>query len=200
MAELAYALDLKSNALIGLEGSSPSGAIKRNTRDLKYLNKMHKKLAKRGNASSQIVASMAFLGKPMYESFAAGLLSMGAIHAPIEKACMLFNEDNWTEILAELHANRKRVPGFGSAFCKKEDPIIEEALGYLPTAIIQRVEKLTEDVNQLFHTNLHPNAALATAAYAYANDIPPTEAQYLVLQGRLGVWRDIYLTNRKDVL
>tara|TARA_B100001093_G_scaffold152768_1_gene145480 strand:- start:32434 stop:32943 length:510 start_codon:yes stop_codon:yes gene_type:complete len=168
--------------------------------DLKHLNKMHKKLAKRGNASSQIVASMAFLGKPMYESFAAGLLSMGNIHAPIEKACRFFNNPRWEEVLLDLSIRGKRVPGFGSAFCKKEDPIIEEAIGHLPVAIIQKIETLTEAVHATFNPNLHPNAALATAAYALANDIPPTEAQYLVLQGRFGVWKDIYLTNRKDVL
>ena len=161
---------------------------------------MHKKLAKRGNASSQIVASMAFLGKPMYESFAAGLLSMGNIHAPIEKACRFFNDPKWQEVLSDLAIRGKRVPGFGSAFCKNEDPIIEEALGHLPITVIQRVEQITEAVQATFHPSLHPNAALATAAYAYANDIPPTEAQYLVLQGRLGVWKSIYLTNRKDIL
>ena len=168
--------------------------------DIKYLNKMHKKLARRGNASSQIVASMAFLGKPMYESFAAGLISMGNIHAPIEKTCRLFNNPKWQEIIDDLAVRGKRVPGFGSAFCKKEDPIIEEALGHLPSAIIQRVEKITEAVQIAFNPNLHPNAAMATAAYAYANDIPPTEAQFLVLQGRLGVWKEIYIANRKDVL
>ena len=168
--------------------------------DLKYLNKMHKKLAKRGNASSQIVASMAFLGKPMYESFAAGLLSMGNVHAPIERACRLFNRPDWPEALVELSTIGKRVPGFGSAFCKKEDPIIEEALGHLPMPIIQKIEDMTEEVHLLFNPNLYPNAALATAAYAYVNDIPPTEALYLVLQGRLGVWKNIYLTNRRNVL
>ena len=168
--------------------------------ELKYLDRMHKRLAKRGNASSQIVASMAVLGKPMYESFAAALLSMGNIHAPIEKACNFFNNKEWKEQVHLTKSLNKKVPGFGSTFCKGEDPIIEEAISQLPVTTIKRIEDMRELVHEVFNPNLYPNAALATAAYAFSNDINPKEAQFLVLQGRLRVWKDIYLANYNDCL
>ena len=159
---------------------------------------MHTQMAHRNNASSSIIRAMASLGKPLNDAMAAGLMTLDTIHAPIRSACDCFNH---YAVYGELNASfaGRKVPGFGSSWFKNEpDPVVEEFMVYLDKDTINLIDLYTRYVQENWSPGLYPNAALATAAFAFDNDIDPITAMAKVINGRLDAWVDIYSDSYMD--
>ena len=168
--------------------------------DLRYEKfvDMHTKMAHRNNASSSIIRAMASLGKPLNDAMAAGLLTLDTIHAPIRSACECFNH---YAVYGELNASfaGRKVPGYGSSWFKNEpDPVVEEYIVHLDPETIGLVDDYTRYVQENWRPGLYPNAALATAAFAFDNDIDPVTAMSKVINGRIDAWVSIYSDSYLD--
>lgn len=166
------------------------------------LIEMHHECALRDNASSRIIGTMAQLGKPFNEAVAAGLLSMGGKHAPVMEAQQEFNR---YRVLGKVAEDIDIIPGFGSAWFKGEpDPVIEKFFNTLPincdegAELVDDVAYYTKEVQLVTGKELYPNAALATAVGNLALKQPPFLAPYLVIQGRVSAWAEIYTKNYID--
>ncbi len=159
---------------------------------------MHTEMAFRNNASSSIIRAMANLGKPLNDAMAAGLLTLDTIHAPIRSACECFNHFEHYGALDASFCGDK-VPGFGSSWYKKErDPLVRKFLDCLNGETNGIVDDYTQYVQELWGKEIYPNAALATAAFAFEENIDPVTAMSKVIVGRLDAWVSIYSDNYLD--
>jgi citrate synthase len=165
------------------------------------LNTMHFRLAMRDNLSSTTVASMAQVGKPMCEAFAAALLTLGGAHAPISQTRRLIAPaQRLVEVDRRLAAGLK-IPGFGSSFVKDApDPEVEAVLLLLQPGLQKMIGNLSGYVQLMTGRLIFPNAAMATAAVASELGMLASEAPELLIQGRIPAWVDIYNRNFKDSL
>lgn len=162
------------------------------------LANMHRSLARRENASSMMVASMAQLGRPLFESIAAALLTLGGAHAPISQTRRLLDVDNRFREIDSIFENGGKVPGFGSAFYKGEpDPEVETVLRQIRPSTNSLITRLTQHVYQVTDKPLYPNAAMATAAVAMDMGLSPVNAPRLLVEGRMPVWVSIHSSNFK---
>lgn len=160
--------------------------------------KMHTEMAFRNNASSSIIRAMANLGKPLNDAMAAGLLTLDTIHAPIRSACECFNAFEHDGALNAAYCGAK-VPGFGSSWYKnEEDPLVREFLNHLDGETNGIVDDYTKYVQEMWKKNIFPNAALATAAFAFEENIDPVTAMSKVIVGRMDAWVSIYSDNYLD--
>jgi hypothetical protein len=159
---------------------------------------MHTEMAFRNNASSGVIRAMANLGKPLNDAIAAGLMTLDTIHAPIRSACECFNHHAIYGVLNASFAGRK-VPGFGSSWFRNEpDPVVEAFMVNLDTETIDLVNTYTKYVQDNWRPDLFPNAALATAAFAFQEGIDPITAMAKVINGRIDAWVSIYSDNYMD--
>ena len=160
---------------------------------------MHTEMAFRNNASSSIIRAMAQLGKPLNDAIAAGLMTLDTIHAPIRSACECFNAYEHDGALNASYCGRK-VPGFGSSWYKNEsDPVVETFLNQLDDETLNTVTAYTAYVQDMWgRPGLFPNAALATAAFAFQENIDPVTAMSKVIIGRIDAWVSIYSDNYLD--
>lgn len=155
-----------------------------------HLVNMHTEMAFRNNASSQVIIAMAQLGKPLNDALAAGLLTLDTIHAPIQKACAVFNE--WIRDTSVI-THYKKIPGFGSSWYKnKQDPVVTEFFEHVGPDYQTMIIGYTKDVQEHTGKDLYPNAALATAVAAHILDLEPHMAMSLVIEGRLSAWTSLY--------
>jgi len=166
------------------------------------LSYMHEQMAYRDNASSSIIKAMAQLGKPFNDSLAAGLLSIGNVHAPIKQACRLWNNEHWFTEMSMMYLDERRIPGFGSAWYKEEpDPVVEQFFNSVPAEYGKQLEQMHEMVEQIkiiTDRSLYPNAALATALACDCLKFSPEIGIFHVIQGRMYAWLDIYQKNYVD--
>ena len=161
--------------------------------------KMHHTCALRNNASSEVIKIMAQLGKPFNDAVAAGLLTMGGIHAPVEEAQQEFSVFRNSGKLSE---DIDKHPGFGSAWYKNQpDPVIEEFFNSLPDTcdegaeLLGQVEEYTDAVQRMYEKFIYPNAGLATAIANIALKRHPSMGMGLVIQGRVAAWEELYIMN-----
>lgn len=168
--------------------------------------KAHYEAAINNQGNISVVASLAAYqgsGNP-YQAIAAGILSMGGMHAPIDAARSLvkrYNEDRgkFREMIAYLLKAKIRIPGFGNSFYKDQiDPSFQPAYNkYLEiTGLYNPVEIISEMVNRDCKERgkpfLHPNAAIITAAIAELLELPPGQEISLALQGRITAWVNLF--------
>ena len=160
---------------------------------------MHTEMAFRNNASSSVIRAMAQLGKPLNDAIAAGLMTLDTIHAPIRSACECFNAFENDGALNAAYCGKK-VPGFGSSFYKNvSDPVVETFMNELGIDTLQIVTDYTKYVQDTWmRPGLFPNAALATAAFAFQENIDPVTAMSKVILGRIEAWVSIYSDNYLD--
>lgn len=157
-------------------------------------------LQNQGNIST-VAAMTAYQGSQNpYQSIAAGILSMGGRHAPIDAARSLVrqysqNKDNAIRSIEFLLKKGIKVPGFGNSFFKKEiDPSFKPAYDkYLEiTGLNNPVEGISEYLNKYQFERgknfLFPNAAIITAAIAEEANLPNGEEIAIALQGRMSAW------------
>ena len=160
---------------------------------------MHSELARRDNISSVTVKNMARLGKSLPEAIAAGLLTTGTTHAPIEQATRLLVSYNRHAMVDTLLAQDRKIPGFGSSFSKgRPDPIIEQVPDYLDDDLFRVVKSLEAYVQNETGKDIYPNAALATAAIARSLNMEPTQAPRLLIEGRIDAWCALHFNNFQE--
>ena len=164
---------------------------------------MHAGLALRPNASSTTMANMAALGKPLPESLAAALLTLGGLHAPIERAC-----GSWNSSLDTFQGNvdfnqkwERKSPGFGSSFEPGQaDPFLSSFDQYLPAPTLEKMAERTAYVQKAFDRPLFPNAAMYTAVFADILGLRPTAAMGIVITGRTPVLIHIWTASYDGTL
>jgi len=161
---------------------------------------MHRLLACRDNASSVLVKSMAQLGRPLPESIAAAILTLGNAHAPITQACRLWNKphEDFKQEIAILVRNNQKIPGWGGSFAAEgePDPVLSTFDDEFPPSLLYKRNEMTAAVQEVTGKAIHPNAALYTAMFADVLALTPEQAPELALCGRLPVlcwaWRENY--------
>lgn len=160
---------------------------------------MHAELARRDNISSVTVANMAKLGKSLPEAIAAGLLTLGTTHAPIEQATRLLVTYNRHAMVNTLLVQGRKIPGFGSGFVKgRPDPIVDQVLDRLDEDLLLHVKSLENYVREQTGKDLYANAALATAAVARSLNMEPTQAPRLLIEGRIDAWCALHFNNFQE--
>lgn len=152
----------------------------------------HAKSAYRENPSTQVVLATAKSSGDYLKAVAAGILTLGGQHAPIEESYDLLNADSPRTQAAALLAQGNRVPGFGSSFHKEGvDPLwldVEKALAEANPKLSAEIAAITEGLTV---KRLWPNPSSFTAAAAITLGLPKKTAQALVLMGRLESWSQL---------
>ena len=165
---------------------------------------MHHKCAYRDNASTSIVKAMAQLAKPFNDAVAAALLSLGGKHAPVKEAQICFSNWRMARDTEEKVNLPPVVPGFGSAWFKKQrDPDVEEFFNAVFNHkdyqyIADDVDVYTNLVREETGKDIYPNAGLATSVANIALKRPPELGISLVIGGRLSAWEEIYYRNLSE--
>ena len=159
---------------------------------LDELLNVHSKLAMRDNMSSVVIANMAAVEKDFTSSIAAGLMTLGGLHAPLEKAFAILGED-----LVDTYLKHGiLISGWGSAFHKgSPDPLFDTLDKMLFNNDMDTWIKI-ENITKVLHDKgkkLYPNAACYTAAVCMATDYPIQAAGSLLIKGRLDTWTKIFL-------
>lgn len=150
----------------------------------------HVKSTYRENASSQMVLT-AWLGSGDFtKAIAAGLLTLGDRHGPIEKAVASIVQATIADGI---------VPGWGSSFHKGADDPDWAPVRVLLEAnwpkLAGRLALITAAL-EARGAHVRPNPAAYTAAVAIALGIPPKLAPWLFVSCRLDAWASICLKGR----
>ncbi len=157
----------------------------------------HRLAAFRQNASSEVI-KLAFQtnDEDLTKAVAAGLCTLGGIHAPIVQTQGLLSDLQFmgaAGIMGMWDGNSK-IPGWGNHFCKrKPDPIVDNVMLYLAIGWPELSSHI-QDVTAILHgegKKIYPNMACATAATGLIIGMPPTLTPILLLQGRTMAWAEI---------
>lgn len=155
---------------------------------------LHNELAQRECASTSIIKACAKMGKQLPEAIAAGLLTLGGHHAPVDKAMQV-----WRAGPAGVH-NWETIPGFGSAWYKGEpDPIFETIHDMLDAEARERLVLICTEVSNVTKKLLFPNAAMYTAIVADRLGYDATFASSLLVRGRMDQWCLIWAQNYRGL-
>ncbi len=154
----------------------------------------HKQSSFRPNLSSQTVAGAATGSGDYLNAIAAGLLTLGGLHAPISQTYSLLTADFPGSTALALLSDGFIVPGWGCSFVKGDyDQLWEPVRGWF-TVYRPDIAAKIDDVTASLHLrgkDLYPNPACFTAAAAIALQIPKEIASWLFVQGRLSAWTQI---------
>lgn len=145
------------------------------------------------NVSSMAVKQAAYVGKDFQTAMAAGILTLGNIHAPVTQARhLIFATDN--EGIKQALEEGMRLPGYGNAFHKDEiDPAwegVDEFLRSHWSQVHDRIHEIAGLIEEVKEKKLFPNAAAYTAATAQIMNTPWGAEVGLVVAGRLPVWSE----------
>ncbi len=150
---------------------------------------LHGRLAERNCASTEVVRTMAQLGKTYAESVAAGLLTLGGLHAPLEEAAATWKHGTVPGYVESLNL----VPGYGSSWVKDgNDAEFDRLRAFLPGDVLTRLDEITCRVQIATGSNIFPNAAMYTAIAGDLLGYEPEELQILLINGRLPRWTIIW--------
>jgi citrate synthase len=153
----------------------------------------HSKSAARGNISTVVICN-AGVGSGNYMSaIAAGLCSVGAVHAPLAQAwqfLMQFNADDVGELARHIEMGGK-IPGWGSDFFKEgPDPLwkgVADQITELAPKWSEKIGRVTDELHARGKM-IYPNPACYTAVSAIILEIPPPLIGWLFIRGRLDTW------------
>jgi citrate synthase len=143
------------------------------------------------NVSSTMVRTVAAVGKPLGDAFAAALMTLGEVHGPITQArALLFNGDD-DLIRTDLERGLK-VPGFGNAFFKEGiDPAwhdMDKMVYELDPKTGARLDVVSDMICAAKGKRIYPNAASYTAIAAHWMEFPWHTELALLVMGRLPAW------------
>jgi citrate synthase len=162
----------------------------------------HRAATFRQNLSSEVVkAAFAGNGHDFTKAAAAGLCTLGGLHAPIVQTYeFLDNITTNPAIAMDCYIAHNKIPGWGSSFVKgKPDPVVDNVVIYIATGwkyIADRIDYVTNCLHQS-GKNVFPNMACITAATAIILGIPKELSPVLLLQGRVMAWAElIYESSR----
>lgn len=163
---------------------------------LMELNRAHHASTFRSNCSSVAVQNAAAGSRSFAQAMAAGLMTMGAVHAPVLEACRLLSLPDELAVckVRDTIAHGERLPGWGNAFVKGgPDPLWASVNHLLMVSWPHRAARLLL-ITQEFHRHgkmVWPNPAAYTATVAMALGLPWEMASYLFVAGRLDAWAGI---------
>jgi len=161
------------------------------TRLLEALTSAHHRSAFRANVSSVVVAQAFEASGDLSKAIAAGILTLGRKHAPLEQTYQfLALEEPWREVAGILKRGAK-VPGWGGTFQKnRSDPIWQEVDNLLAEIWPATYIKLSSVTSTLIEhgKNLYPNPSAYTAATALVFGLSKELISYLFILGRLSAW------------
>lgn len=154
----------------------------------------HLQSSLRDNASSAAVANAAASSGDMVKAIAAGLMTLGGRHAPLEHTFHFLSQPDPAGHVEEILKRNLPVPGWGGTFQKLlPDPLWNDADATLKEFRPDLAKKL-EDVTQALAAHgrtIHPNPSAYTAALAIALDMRAETAVYLFIAARLDTWARI---------
>jgi citrate synthase len=125
------------------------------------------------------------------KAIASGLLTLGAVHGPIEAAYDLLADSSPMHRADVILRSGGKVPGWGNAFVKGGPDLgWAEVENRLPDWKV----KSLEDVTAVLHAHgkrVWLNPAGYTAAVAHLVRMPGRVAPWLFVQGRLAGWSEL---------
>lgn len=185
---------------IDLGNLLPGAATPQHFELLDLLIMAHRNAALNNANLSKTVCVQACYGSGKFrQGVAAGVLSIGDVHAPLQSAREVYEFAEVEQIRQQV-ANGMIVPGFGNSFFKTHvDPAFKDLYVHLKSHFPeeeQRIAALTDAVWRGLKakggktTQLWPNAALFTAAVCKAVSFPHGVEELLFLLPRMPVWAE----------
>ena len=165
---------------------------KDNERLLDCLLKAHQAAARDNyNAISTVIGYIGYVGKPLTDAIATGLLSIGRHHAPLTQARLAIFGTGLMELQEDLVANRL-IPGWGNSFFPDQlDPAWVNMATLIEDEYPGIHNRLTEITTLIAHHKgkvIYPNAAAYTAVAAELFELSYGTEVMLLLLGRLPIW------------
>lgn len=160
----------------------------------------HNKSAFRENLSSDAVVRSALGSGDYFKALAAGLLTLGGLHGPVEQATLLLSQpiEEIRGFVDEAVSLKARVPGWGNSFHKgQKDENWLEAETVLFDNFSEWSCKL-DNVTSMLHERgkkIYPNPAAYTAVTALILKAPLQSAGFLFVLSRLSAWSEIFQAN-----
>jgi citrate synthase len=161
---------------------------------LDALMRAHHQSCFRDNASSAAVANAAAGSGDLAKAIAAGLMSLGAKHAPLEATVRFLSLDHPEEAVSTYLAKGQRVPGWGGTFQKDRlDPIWIPVEEVLRAGWSEFAAKLDDVTSALHYHDKHvfPNPSAYTACAALIMGITPKMAVAIFIRGRISGWCEV---------
>lgn len=164
---------------------------------LAALTLAHEQSATRGNISGVTVEN-AVVGSGSYvQAIAAGILTLGGMHAPLAATMAMLRVANPPAAVQEIIRQGVKVPGWGNSFVRGgKDELwqpVEAALEKTAPVWMRAIERVTHELHKA-GKNIFPNPSAYNAAVALAVQMPPEIAPFLFIQARLPAWTQIALT------
>ena len=150
----------------------------------------------RQNVSTVVIANTAFGSADYSKAIAAGLMTIGGIHAPLWATMDLLNSENAVEWVEKIVADNRRVPGWGNSFIKEKPDELWMGVDLclkvsgINSRFIKNIEAITDKLHEL-GKKIFPNPSAYTAAVALVLGIPPAMAPMLFVTGRLSGWSEL---------
>lgn len=161
----------------------------------------HHESALRGNCSHHALAMAAFGSGDYFKSIAAGLLTLGGLHAPLAKSYDLLASHDYLQRVESALALKQRIAGWGNNFVKMApDPVwsgCDERLTAEHPALAQKISAITHLLHE-HGKNIYPNPSCYTAAAGLALGIPRSGIGELLIRGRLNAWTDEYCRIQRE--
>lgn len=152
----------------------------------------HDASARRANLSADAVLRSAIGAGDYFKAIAAGLLTMGGAHGPVEQTIDFLSSENPAKHADALVASGFKVPGWGNSFYKgKPDELWEEVDFVLREHFTEWAEKL-DSVTESLKKKVYPNPSAYTAVTALILGAPKESAAYLLIAGRLAAWSEAF--------
>jgi len=161
---------------------------------LDALFRAHHESTFRNNPSTVTVTNAAAGGGCLAKAIAAGILCIGAKHAPLEKTVEFLDQPFPAIEMPLILGRNERVPGWGGTFQREEiDPIwveVDDLLRKFRPELARRLDSVTAEFAAL-GKQLYPNPSAYTACVAITIGLPASLAPYLFIAGRLSAWTQI---------
>lgn len=143
----------------------------------------------RENISSVTIQNAAVGSMDYFSTMAAALSTLGGLHAPIEQTYRVLTHEISAKAL--LHKGRK-VPGWGSSFADNSAwKALEEHLRKCFPDVVRSVDLITGLIHS-YGKLIQPNPSAWTAATALALRLPAKLSPFLLVQGRLSAWSELF--------
>lgn len=151
----------------------------------------HHDSALRGNCSHQALVAAAVGSGDYFKAMAAGLLTLGGLHAPLFVTYDLLAAPGAQEHVERMLAKGQRVPGWGNGFVKDgPDPLWTECAMQLSVEN-PSLDQVMDAITEVLHDHgkrIWPNPSCYTAAVALTLGLPRYAVGELLIQGRLHAW------------
>jgi citrate synthase len=161
---------------------------------LEALLRAHHQSSFRDNASSVAVANAASGSADVGKAIAAGIMTLGGKHAPLEQTVEFLSLPRPADRVARMLKSGTKIPGWGGTFQKDQPDPIWQGLYFFIGRVEGELSVKLDDVSAALARhgyNLYPNPSAYTAAAALALGVPAKLAVYLFIAGRVNAWAQI---------